>query len=771
VSVRFQGFSLEGVGWGYRDVFQRVIGSLHDEGLLGPENEAVTRQFTDLLKRSEGNLFDHVLYDFLRALNPETRWILSLPAIFADVTEVGCRLAESRIYYGTTFFRLLGEGGLGRTPEEVAHLMTLLKRLRRGSGDELAFALLRGYRRLIERLGPAEVDRYVDEALAVHGGHPKTAQRFLEGSLAGCEAVIRALSRECTLGAVAGHLGRLLKALCGRSVEIADLGGLDAKLLGQRGSSTVCLHRTLHLPSRQRACANRDENKSWYVLAAVCAAALYETESFPLIHGHPEFRSSADLVGDDFFGLNLLHIIEYARAFRYARTAWPGVGPLLDWALAREAAAHPGDPERVFFTLAAEGGSAEGVGSALLLLRRIVSTSVNVFDTAGHLSPVTRRKLAEALPQLAGRLLAPISFLPDFMYRGESGSPPSDAAISDLRKRANGREKPDRTGRRPRTASSARGKPTGDRSPAAGSTGYVYDEWSQSDHDYLPDHCVVHELAAEPVGSAQVAPGVLEQAQRTRRIFEWLKPELASKEKRLESGDAIDVDLLVEFLVSRRREPSPPVRFYQKPRIQKRDLATLILMDCSGSTGEPGEDARVKAERRAERIIEVERESALILGQGLAGLGDSFAICGFSGQGRENCEYYVYKGFDDPWNQETIRRLMGASPRSSTRIGAALRHSGALLGRRASKQKLVLLVTDGRPMDAGYDAESRYAQFDVRMACEENRRRGIHTFAISTEKASRADMEIMFPARRFAILPSIDALPSVLPRLYMRLTY
>jgi nitric oxide reductase activation protein len=272
----------------------------------------------------------------------------------------------------------------------------------------------------------------------------------------------------------------------------------------------------------------------------------------------------------------------------------------------------------------------------------------------------------------------------------------------------------------------------------------------------------VHEIAAEPIGSAQLPPGVVEQGQRTRRIFEWLKPDLAAREKRLESGDAIDVDLLVEFLVSRRHEPSPPVRFYQKPRIRKRDLATLVLMDCSGSTGE---------EREAERIIEVERESALILGQGLAGLGDAFAICGFSGQGRENCEYYVYKGFADAWGPETIRRLMGAAPRSSTRIGAALRHSGTLLASRPSRQKLVLLVTDGRPMDAGYDPETRYAQFDVRMACEENRRKGIHTFAISTEKASRADMEIMFPGRRFAILPSIDALPAVLPRLYMRLTY
>ena len=61
-------------------------------------------------------------------------------------------------------------------------------------------------------------------------------------------------------------------------------------------------------------------------------------------------------------------------------------------------------------------------------------------------------------------------------------------------------------------------------------------------------------------------------------------------------------------------------------------------------------------------------------------------------------------------------------------------------------------------------------RFIEHMACEENTHLGISTFAISTEENSRADMEIMFPHRRFAILPDIVRLPQVLPRLYVRLT-
>ena len=72
-------------------------------------------------------------------------------------------------------------------------------------------------------------------------------------------------------------------------------------------------------------------------------------------------------------------------------------------------------------------------------------------------------------------------------------------------------------------------------------------------------------------------------------------------------------------------------------------------------------------------------------------------------------------------------------------------------------------------MDQDYDPTTRYAQHDVRMACEENARQDIHTFAISTEENSLADMEIMFPRRRFVILPSIGQLPRILPQLYLRL--
>ena len=237
---------------------------------------------------------------------------------------------------------------------------------------------------------------------------------------------------------------------------------------------------------------------------------------------------------------------------------------------------------------------------------------------------------------------------------------------------------------------------------------------------------------------------------------------MARREKHLAEGDAINVDLLLDHLVDRHRQPSPPVRFYEKAIINHRDLAVLILLDMSGSTGE----------RLSEqvKVLDIEKQAAVVLGQGLASIGDRFAVSGFNSDSREQCEYLLFKGFDDPWTGDAVGRIMAAWPRNSTRIGPALRHSGYLLSRQPARQRLVILVTDGKPMDQGYDPKTRYAQYDVRMACEENVRHDIHTFAISTKENSLADMEIMFPRRRFVILPSIAQLPRLLPQLYLRLT-
>ena len=139
-----QGFSLDSVCWGYRDIFARAIEGLFEEGMIGEDRRRVTAEFFQMLKCADRGYFDIVLKEFLGALNPRTAWLMDLPAIFSDVTEMGRLFAESKTYYGVGYFKVLGDGGFGDTPQEVRSLMRYLRRLREVD-EELAFAFLKGY--------------------------------------------------------------------------------------------------------------------------------------------------------------------------------------------------------------------------------------------------------------------------------------------------------------------------------------------------------------------------------------------------------------------------------------------------------------------------------------------------------------------------------------------------------------------------------------------------------------------------------------------------
>ncbi|MBN1641750.1 MAG: VWA domain-containing protein [Anaerolineae bacterium] len=764
--ARYRGFSLSSVCWGYRDMFAQTLEALFDQGAIGDHRPEVTDRFFALMRCARAHAFDHVLREFLAALNPRTAWILDLPGIFAEVTDMGRQLAEAKLHYGVTYFRTLGQGGFGHTPAQVRALITGLHRLRTVD-DNLAVAFLQGYGRLVERLSPPEVGRYLDMGIALHQQSPQSGLRFMRGDTQSAEQAIRYLTHECRLHDIRPALERLLVALVGYQVEVADLGRLDSDELIERNTRVVCLYRWLYLPAHVRAFSTAAQNRNWYWLTAVVAAGALSFDSFCRIHGHPGYATCADLVGEDVLRCNLLQLVEYARILHRIRAAWPGARPLL--ALGIDTVFGPPGPDgsvdRLYRDLLC-GTSTAPLAAELLAL---AAASVNVFDTATSIDPALAQRAAAAHPQLAFAPLPTLPFLPDFSYPASVSPAPQESLVADLKRKAEGRrthaDQAPRA-RQQRPHSDNRTAPQGEAQPSdAVAAAFLYDEWSEPEGDYYLDYCHVHELRQETPGPAALASTAIPEdvamlAARTRRVFELLCPQWA-KEKRLPDGDTIDIDRLVDHQVLRRREPSPKVDFYQKPLRKQRDLAVLVLLDVSGSTGQ--ETARA-------RTIELERHAAIILGQGLSMLDDRFAVCGFSGTGREQCEFHVYKDFDDRWDRASIARILAAYPRSATRIGAALRHAGYRLSRIPARQRLIVAMTDGKPTDTDYDPATRYAQHDVRMACVENRRQGIHTFCVSTLENSRADMEIMFPGQMFAILPDIRQLPDVLPRLYIRMT-
>ena len=59
-------------------------------------------------------------------------------------------------------------------------------------------------------------------------------------------------------------------------------------------------------------------------------------------------------------------------------------------------------------------------------------------------------------------------------------------------------------------------------------------------------------------------------------------------------------------------------------------------------------ELRKAYEESARRIIDLEKQSVILMSESLENLGDAYSVCGFSGYGREQVDYYLCKGFDDP---------------------------------------------------------------------------------------------------------------------------
>ena len=114
-----------------------------------------------------------------------------------------------------------------------------------------------------------------------------------------------------------------------------------------------------------------------------------------------------------------------------------------------------------------------------------------------------------------------------------------------------------------------------------------------------------------------------------RRDFEWLRPRRTSL-KRQPDGAELDVDAVVAAFADRRGGGVMDDRFYIDTRPLRRDVAIALLVDASAST-----DGWVSRNRR---IIDVEKEALLIVGEALAALGDPHAILSFSGQGPARVE-------------------------------------------------------------------------------------------------------------------------------------
>ena len=205
--------------------------------------------------------------------------------------------------------------------------------------------------------------------------------------------------------------------------------------------------------------------------------------------------------------------------------------------------------------------------------------------------------------------------------------------------------------------------------------------------------------------------------------------------------------------IERRAGGVSPGRIYMRRERLERDVAVAFLVDMSSSTNEV-------VNEHTKRVMDVAKEAVVVIADAVDAIGDACAIWGFSGYGRDQVAFYVAKEFEEPFD-DTIRERVGRiSWKMENRDGAAIRHATTRLQTHRARIKLLILLSDGKPLDCGCDRyQDRYAQEDTRMALLEARKAGIHPFCITVDPRGAQYLGHMYGPESFTVIDRVDSLP------------
>lgn len=289
---------------------------------------------------------------------------------------------------------------------------------------------------------------------------------------------------------------------------------------------------------------------------------------------------------------------------------------------------------------------------------------------------------------------------------------------------------------------------------------YVYPEWNCLTNSYLRNWCRLEEMKVKRGYRTELEPQFLELVDRVQKQFRLLHQE-PHWNRNLEDGDDLDIDAYVSAFGNRKARGHQDSRFYRERSRQNRDLSVIILMDASRST---------EAWIGKVRVIDIAKQSVAVLAQVLDAASDDFAMYSFSSDSRLRIRCDRIKTFDQSLDENVQRSLLAVKPRDYTRMGPIIRHLGAKLQNRSTRQKLLLILSDGRPHDPTDRYEGRYALEDTRKAIIEQRQRNVECFGLTIDREGPRYLKFLFGPGHYAVFSHLHSLPKVLPELYARLT-
>lgn len=297
--------------------------------------------------------------------------------------------------------------------------------------------------------------------------------------------------------------------------------------------------------------------------------------------------------------------------------------------------------------------------------------------------------------------------------------------------------------------------PTGNEGAARVEHGVRYPEWDLPTQRYRLDWCSVSEVDVKLKPDGARFP----IADRTslRRALARLALGI-DRYHRQPLGDDLDIDAVIEARVELLAGSAPDEDVFINSVRRRRDLSVLLLLDVSGSAGEPAEGGKT--------VHEQQRAAAAALMLALHELGDRVALYGYHSQGRSAVRLMPVKRFGEDPGPAVLQRLGSLAPGAYSRLGAAIRHGTALLQDfGGTPRQLLVVLSDGLAYDHEY--EPAYGAADAQRALSEARNQGVGCLCLSIGASTdHESLRKVFGRSAHAALPRPEQLSQVIGSLF-----
>jgi nitric oxide reductase NorD protein len=131
--------------------------------------------------------------------------------------------------------------------------------------------------------------------------------------------------------------------------------------------------------------------------------------------------------------------------------------------------------------------------------------------------------------------------------------------------------------------------------------------------------------------------------------------------------------------------------------------------------------------------------------------------------------FSVIKNFKEAYNDNVTGRILALQPGFYTRMGAAIRQATEILQEQGSAQKLLLILTDGKPNDIDH-YEGRFGIEDTHQAILTAKKLGLKPFCITIDQQAEEYLPYIFGHDSFTVISNPTQLPLRLPQIYHQLT-